>query len=228
MACGTRGKWLLDGVWQKCTHRSNPTILSCSNGDLGRGKVLRRREQRSVWLNEWIMSSCYFPLTPFFCFLTECITSWLGKRGKASEGAAEQAVINHSDTLQRWLSALLEQQTWRFHPKGLFLSELHRFLWTVAFRQISQPNGTRFSRAAQSSLNVQGDLRVISNFRLSRSSFLFTCLFFSLFNSLPVYISCFLHLCSSFCDCVRKLCLFCSAQLSMAIFCEKHTPCPQQ
>lgn len=164
-------------------------------------------------------------LTTFFCFLTECITSWLGKRGKASEGAAEQAVSNHSDALQRWLSALLEQQTWPFHPKGLFLSKPHRFLWTVAFRQISQLNDTRFSRAAQSSLNVQDDTGAISNFIPSGSFFLVS--FSSLFNSLPVCISCFLHLCSSFHDCVRK-CLFCLAQLSMAIFCEKHTPCPQQ
>lgn len=95
----------------------------------------------------------YLPLT-FFCFPTECSTSWLGKRDKASEGAAEQAINNHSGTLQRQLSALLAQQTWRFHPKGLFLSELHMFPWIVAFRQISQQNDTRFSRAAQSSLNV--------------------------------------------------------------------------
>lgn len=136
-------------------------------------------------------------------------TSLLLNRGRAAEGAAEQTVNNHTDTLRRRLSPLLEQQTWCFHPKGLFLSELHRFLGTVAFRQISQPNGTRFSRAAQSLLNAQGDPGAISSFLTFRSSSLFTYFFF--FHFLILCISCFHHPCSSFCDHIRW-CLFCSAQ----------------
>lgn len=104
-------------------------------------------------------------------------------RGRAAEGAAEQAVNNHTDTLRRRLSPLLEQQTRCFHQKGLFLSELHRFLGTVAFRQISQPKSTRFSRAAQRLLNAQGDPGAVSSFLPCRSSSLFTYFFFSLFSS---------------------------------------------
>lgn len=129
-------------------------------------------------------------------------------RGRAAEGAAEQAVNNHTDTLRRWLSPLLEQQTRCFHPKGLFLSELHRFLGTVAFRQISQPKSTRFSRAAQRLLNAQGDPGAVSSFLPCRSSSLFTYFFFPL---LVLCVSCFYHPCSSFCDHI-KWCLFCSAQ----------------
>jgi len=52
------------------------------------------------------MSSCYFPVTTFYCFLTECITAWLWKRCKASEGAAEQALRNHSDTAKMAVSTV--------------------------------------------------------------------------------------------------------------------------
>lgn len=94
-----------------------------------------------------------FSYSLFPALLRSVITSWLGKRGKVSEGAAVQVVNSHRHTLQRGLSALFKQQTWRLHPKGFSLSELHRFLQTVALRQISQPDDTRFSRAAQSLLN---------------------------------------------------------------------------
>lgn len=112
---------------------------------------------------------------------------------------------------------------WHFHPKGLLLSEQQRFLWTRPFRWLSQPNDTRFSQSAQGSLHVQGDTGAVSSSFPSRSSFVFTSLvfYFLLYNSLTVSTSRFLHLCSGFCDCVGKLCLFCSLQLSM-VFCEKH------
>lgn len=59
-------------------------------------------------------------------------------------------------------------------------------------------------------------------FKVEAPLFSFICgVFFPLYNSLIVSISHFLHLCSSFCDCVGKWCLFCSLQLSMT-FCEKH------
>lgn len=97
-----------------------------------------------------MLVSYHLFLLPYWVF----ITLWLGKRHKACEGTTEQAVNNHRDTLPRWLSALLEQQTWHFHPKGLFLSEKCRFLWIRSFRWL---NDTRFIWAAQSSLHVQGD-----------------------------------------------------------------------
>lgn len=113
---------------------------------------------------------------------------------------------------------------------GLFIQKVFPFqsyagLWQwTAFGQISQPNDTRFSRAAQTLFNVQSDPGASSDFLPSRSSFLFTCLFLKKnLNSLPLCNACFLHLCLSFCDHLRKWFLFYSAQLSVAIFCEKHT-----